>query len=197
MKPGPLWPLPPVDMNEPIVRKSVEAGGELLEHVAADGTVLEIVTRAQMREGSLRHRCTYVFVLRSNGHLVVHQRASWKSIYAGYWDLAFGGVCGVGESWEESAGRELAEEAGLTRQDLGVDGLVELGPIRYDVFDGHIVGRVYLAGSDATLTCPDGEVAATDEIGLHEISGWLEGRQVCSDSMQEALPLLLNHLNMS
>ena len=31
-------------------------------------------------------------------------------MWPSYWDLAFGGVCGVGETFETSAVRELAEE---------------------------------------------------------------------------------------
>ena len=56
----------------------------------------------------------YVVVLRPGDRVVVHQRAAWKDVAPSAWDLAFGGVCGVGEGWLESATRELAEEAGLT-----------------------------------------------------------------------------------
>ena len=45
--------------------------------------------------------------------VVVHRRADWKDVYPDYWDIAFGGVCGVGEAWLPSARRELEEEAGL------------------------------------------------------------------------------------
>jgi 8-oxo-dGTP pyrophosphatase MutT (NUDIX family) len=37
-----------------------------------------------------------------------------KDIYPGYWDVAAGGVVLAGESYEQSASRELAEELGVS-----------------------------------------------------------------------------------
>ena len=167
-------------------------GGELVEHVNVDGGVIEVVTRAEMRAKTLRHRCTYVFVVRPTQQLVVHRRAEWKSIYPGWWDLAFGGVCGAGEPWLESAERELAEEAGIS----GVD-LVDLGALRYDGDDGHVIGRAFMATTDDEVRAVDGEVVAVDEVPLGELERWFEGRQVCLDTATAALPLLLDRLRPS
>ncbi len=174
--------------------KTEEATDEAVEHVDSTGRVIEVVTRARMRAETLRHRCTYVFVLRSTDSVVVHKRANWKSIYPGFWDPAFGGVCGVGESWALSAERELFEEAGISGANLDPPGLTDLGPLRYEAEDGRVWGRVFLARSDAPLTCPDGEVVATAEIPVSEITSWLEGQSVSLDS-KLAVPLLLAHLN--
>lgn len=137
------------------------SGSELVEVLDVDGRVIDVVTRAEMRLKTLRHRSTYVAVLRSSGTIVVHQRAAWKDVYPGYWDLAFGGVCGVGEPWLESARRELAEEAGITGAEL-----LDLGSGRYDADDGHIVGRLFSCTTDEEITAPDGEVVAVDEIQI-------------------------------
>lgn len=162
-----------------------EPTDELVDHVDADGHVLEVVTRGEMRAGTLRHRCTYVFVVRPAGRLVVHRRAVWKSIYPGFWDVAFGGICGAGEAWELAAARELAEEAGLSDQ-----ALVELGSLRYDANDGHVVGRAYVVVTDEAVVPSDGEVVDVGEIPLTGLEEWIEGRDVCFDSMGSALPLL-------
>ncbi len=151
------------------------------------GTVIEVVTRGAMRLGALRHRCTYVFVVRPSGHLVVHRRADWKSIYPGWWDGAFGGICGAGEDWQRAAERELAEEAGIAGVPLEL-----LGPVRYDAEDGHIVGRAYLAVTDVAVVPVDGEVVEVDEIAVGEVTRWLTDRQVCLDTKLAALPLLLS-----
>lgn len=171
--------------------RTEEPMDEQIDHVDEQGNVIEVVSRGRMRAETLRHRCTYVAVVRSNGALVVHRRAEWKSIYPGFWDLGFGGVCGAGEDWYSAAVRELAEESGLTLDDLTSDDLVDLGAVRYDAHDGHIVGRVYLARSDAELTCPDGEVIGLDEIPLDDLADWMEGRDVALDSKAVMLPLLL------
>jgi 8-oxo-dGTP pyrophosphatase MutT (NUDIX family) len=164
-----------------------EPADELVDHVDTDGRVLGVVTRGEMRAATLRHRCTYVFVVRSSGDLVVHRRAEWKSIYPGFWDIAFGGICGAGEPWDRAAARELAEEAGIDDQPL-----IELGALRYDADDGHVVGRAYVVVTDDVVAPSDGEVVEVDQIPLAAVGQWIEGRQVCSDSATAALPLLVD-----
>jgi len=156
-----------------------------VEVVDETGAVVRVASRAEIRAGNLRHRCTYIAVVDGDDRLVVHQRADWKDVYPGYWDLCFGGVCGVGERWEASAARELAEEAGITGAVLR-----PLGPVSYDADDGHIVGRVYLARWRGPVTCPDGEVVAVDRIPLADLGRWLAGRAVCPDSSAVVAPLL-------
>lgn len=166
-----------------------DPSAELVEVVDEMGQVTDIVTRAEIRAGRLRHRCTYVAVVTGERELVVHQRADWKDVYPGYWDVCFGGVVGVGEEWDVSARRELAEEAGVTDQPLTF-----LGPVVYDEPDGRVFGRVYLAHFDGEITCPDGEVVAVDRVRLADLDAWLEHRSVCPDSQGVALPLVLGHL---
>lgn len=163
---------------------------ELVEVVDPDGRVLGIVTRREMRERTLRHRATYVVVVDGADQVIVHQRAPWKDIYPGYWDLAFGGVCGVGESWEEAAARELAEEAGIA----GV-ALTDLGSVAYDQDDGKIVGRVFLARWDGEPTCPDGEVVAVGRVPAADLARWLVEQPVCPDSVELVVPLVAAALN--
>lgn len=167
-----------------------QAAGQLVELVDADGRVVEVVTRAEMRaRPGARHRCTYVVVQRPSGAVVVHQRAAWKDVSPSAWDLAFGGVCGVGEGWRESAERELEEEAGL----VGVD-LLDLGQAAWT--DGHaaLVGRVYLAVTDRPLRPADGEVVALDEVTPGDLDAWLAARELVDDTPAVVLPLLRPHL---
>ncbi len=159
-----------------------DPGDELVEVVDVDGVVLDVVTRREMRARGLRHRCTYVAVITSDDELVVHQRADWKDVHPAWWDVAFGGVCAVGESWLVSARRELAEEAGATDVDLEDLGAVSWGEV--------IVGRVYLARYDGELSCPDGEVQQVGRVPLADLGHWLEGRDVCPDSLDLVVPRL-------
>lgn len=159
---------------------------ELVEHVALDGSVIDIVPRAQVRAETLRHRCTYVFVIRRNGRLVVHRRAEWKSIYPGWWDVCFGGICGVGEDWQSAARRELAEEAGVSGETLH-----EIGEVSYEEVDGRVLGRAFVVVTDAAVQAVDGEVVELDEIDLGALDAWLADRRVCLDSRHAVLPRLL------
>lgn len=163
---------------------------ELVELVDADGTVAEVVTRQAMRaRAGARHRCTYVVVMRPSGTVVVHQRAPWKDVAPGAWDIAFGGVCAVGERWREAAARELAEEAGLSDVPL-----TDLGQGTWT--DGHaaLIGRVYLARTEGPLRPTDGEVVALDEVSVDDLDRWMISHDLVADSPAVVLPLLRAHL---
>lgn len=166
-------------MTEP--DPAAEAATQLVEEVALDGSVLRVVRRAEMRAQRLRHRCTYVIVVDGRERLVVHQRAPWKDVWPSRWDVAFGGVVGVGEEWGAAAQRELREEAGVEA------GLQALGGGVYDDADVSVVGRVYLARHDGPFTFPDGEVVASDRVPLDDVAGWIAAHEVCPDSLALAV----------
>ncbi len=176
-------------------------GDELIDVLDEHGGVVGTATRREMRSTRLRHRATYVFVVRGpelssldsaadldlqpSDRIIVHRRADWKDVYPGYWDIAFGGVCGQGEEWRDSARRELREEAGIDAN------LVLLGEGEYEDDKNHSFGRVYLARSQADVVCADGEVVAVDEVPIGELADWATGRSVCPDSLQLAAETLL------
>lgn len=160
------------------------AAAELVEVVDEQGQVLDVVTRAEMRAGRLRHRCTYIVVVDLAERLVVHQRALWKDVWPGRWDVAFGGVVGVGEDWGAAALRELAEEAGVEA------GLQELGGGAYDDGDVSVLGRVYLARHDGPFTFPDGEVLRSERIPLDDVEAWITSHELCPDSLALAAAAL-------
>lgn len=185
------------------VARANRAANEMVEVVSPDGSVIDVVTRAEMRAGNLRHRCTFCVVLAGapptrvgsgsepfrpdqNSRLWVHQRAAWKDSAPLAWDIAFGGVCGVGEGWRQSAERELEEEAGVT----GVP-LIDLGQARYEDEQTRIVGRAFITWWRDELTCPDGEVVAVELIRLDELKSWLLTHQVCQDSAAVLSPILV------
>jgi len=160
------------------------AADERVEVIDESGAVIDVVARSVMRAQRLRHRCTYIVVVDLSERLVVHQRARWKDVWPGRWDVAFGGVAGVGEDWGHAALRELREEAGVEA------GLQELGGGPYDDVDVSLLGRVYLARHDGPFTFPDGEVIQADRIPLDEVEGWIAGRDLCPDSLTLAASAL-------
>jgi 8-oxo-dGTP pyrophosphatase MutT (NUDIX family) len=164
----------------------VAAADELVDLVDEHDRVIEVVTRAEMRARgeAARHRACYVAVVTGDDRLVVHKRADWKDVYPGWWDVCFGGVLSAGESWDDAARRELLEEAGVAAD------VVPLGGGPWEMPGVKLIGRVYLTLSDGPFTCPDGEVVELAYVPLAELADWLEGRDVCPDSVDLVIPHL-------
>ncbi|MGZ7087697.1 MAG: NUDIX domain-containing protein, partial [Ilumatobacteraceae bacterium] len=86
---------------------------ELVDIVDDNDMVIASVTRAEMRAKRLQHRSVGIVVLSSDGRLLIHRRSPDKDIWPGWWDIAAGGVVTAGETYEDAARRELAEELGV------------------------------------------------------------------------------------
>jgi isopentenyldiphosphate isomerase len=91
---------------------------EIVQIVDENNQEIAAITRAMMREQGLIHRACYILVFNKAGELFVQKRTMTKDIYPGYWDVAAGGVVLAGESYEQSAQRELAEELGVSKVKL-------------------------------------------------------------------------------
>lgn len=165
----------------------MSAGAEPVEVVDEDGTVLRLVSRAEMRAANLRHRSVAVAVVTGDGELVAHRRAGWKDVWPGRWDVCFGGVAGVGEEWRAAATRELAEEAGIA---VAPGALREIGRGSYadDDVSAHI--RVYLTTHDGPFHPADGEVAELVLVPLTDLAPWVRGHDLCPDTAALVVPLL-------
>jgi isopentenyldiphosphate isomerase len=86
---------------------------EFVQIVDENNVEIAVMSRRLMREQNLIHRASYVLVFNDRDELFVQQRTVSKDIYPGFHDVAAGGVVVAGESYEESAQRELAEELGV------------------------------------------------------------------------------------
>lgn len=126
--------------------------GELVEWVDEHDRVLAIVSRGRMRAENLRHRSVAIIVTSSDGRLLVHQRAATKDLRPSWWDLAAGGVRGVGESADAAARRELAEE-------LGIDGRPRwIARAAHDDVDSRELCEIFGIVHDGPYRFADGEV---------------------------------------
>src|SRR5258708_2282073 len=86
---------------------------EIVAIVDENNNVTGAVTRREMRAKGLAHRASYVAIFNSRGELFVQRRTMTKDVYPGLFDPVAGGVVQAGESYEQSAVRELAEEMGI------------------------------------------------------------------------------------
>src|SRR5262245_12675001 len=86
---------------------------ELVDVIDAAGNTVGVVTRREMRERKLPHRCTYVLVFNSRGELFIHLRTATKDVFPSYWDVCIGGVLSAGETFTIGVKREIQEELGI------------------------------------------------------------------------------------
>jgi 8-oxo-dGTP pyrophosphatase MutT (NUDIX family) len=101
---------------------------EPVAHYDADGNAVGVVQRSVAYRDGLWHASTAVLVRSGDGERVyLHRRSPEKMIFPGMYDCWAGGVLGPGESPDDAAVRELAEELGVT----GVP-LLPLGRHPYD-----------------------------------------------------------------
>ncbi len=61
----------------------------------------------------LHHTAHVVVINRAGDRLLLQKRSAAKDIQPGKWDTAVGGHLALGETYEEGARRELAEELGV------------------------------------------------------------------------------------
>jgi isopentenyldiphosphate isomerase len=151
---------------------------ELVDITDATGTVIGTATRREMRARNLPHRCTYVLVFNRRGDLFVHQRTATKDVNPSFWDVAAGGVVAAGESFDDSARRELREE-------LGVDATPEpLFPFRYA--DGRTVAHAmaYRVTHDGPFVFQPEEVARGEFVPVADLERWFAEREFCRDGVE-------------
>lgn len=166
---------------------------EQVEDVDSDGLVRRTIPRWQMREENALHRSVYIAVVCVVGSqvcLVVHRRSTTKDVNPGLWDVAFGGVCGVGESPGQAARRELEEEAGIG----GVE-LTSLGTGLYEDSKNRVLGTVFLARYQGELIFVDGEVIDSRRVRVEQIDDWVSSTPVCLDSVSLVLPRVRAYLD--
>jgi len=129
------------------------AKNEIIQIVDADNNETGSAPRHEMRAKGLSHRASYILVFNSQGELFIQKRTMTKDIYPGYYDIAAGGVVLAGESYDQSAARELAEE-------LGINGISLTSHFTFHHEDGSnlVWGRVYSCIYDGKMTLQEEEI---------------------------------------
>ena len=153
------------------------ADDELVDIIDDDGRTIEVVTRRRMREGRLRHRCTYVLVFNARGELFVHLRTATKDVFPSHWDVAIGGVLAAGETFAEGVKREVREELGI---DIPTE---ELFLFRFADERCAVHGMVYRARHDGPFHLQAEEIVRGEFMPLDDI--WRRSRlePFCPDGL--------------
>ncbi|GAA3773978.1 NUDIX domain-containing protein [Streptomyces chiangmaiensis] len=122
----------PVTPGAPRVRDCLDgamsAADELLDIVDENDRVIGQSPRGEAYARGLRHRCVFIQARDVEGRLFVHRRTPTKLVFPSLYDMFVGGVVGAGESYDDAALREAAEE-------LGVSGLPRPEPVLKFLYD--------------------------------------------------------------
>ncbi|MZF84086.1 NUDIX domain-containing protein [Streptomyces sp. SID5643] len=86
---------------------------EPVERVDERDRVLGVVDRDEAIRNGWPHRIATTVCRDPRGRVLVHRRPEHVSRFPGHYDWLIGGAVEVGESYEEAAARELAEELGV------------------------------------------------------------------------------------
>jgi 8-oxo-dGTP pyrophosphatase MutT (NUDIX family) len=136
------------------------------------------VPRKEMRAGRLRHRASYILVFNSQGELYVQKRTLTKDVYPGYYDVAAGGVVLAGETYEESAERELAEELGIRYVPIQ-----HLFDFPYEDEHIRLWGGVFSCVYDGELVLQEEEVESGFYMKTGEVLNLAESKPFTPDSL--------------
>jgi isopentenyldiphosphate isomerase len=160
---------------------------ELVDIVDDDDNVIDTVTRTEMRARRLQHRSVGIAVISTDGRLLIHRRSEAKDIWPGWWDIAAGGVVAAGETYEDAARRELAEELGIAGGEIEF-----LGQAHYVDDELAALCRGYRVVHDGLFTFDDGEVVEARWVTFTELDTMLTTHRFLPDSIALLLPLLIS-----
>ncbi len=150
---------------------------ELVDVIDEAGNTIAVVTRREMRQRKLPHRCTYVLVFNTHGELFVHLRTSTKDVYPSHWDVCVGGVLSAGETFDDGVTREIREE-------IGVEAKAEqLFPINYQDVATFAHGMAYRAVHDGPFTLQVEEVVRGEFAPLPLVLERIQREPFCPDGV--------------
>jgi len=86
---------------------------ELMDVVDEHDRIIGTGDRKEIHNKGLLHRSVHIFVVDPDGRMYLQKRSLYKQEHPGKWDSSAAGHVRSGESYDEAAARELAEELNL------------------------------------------------------------------------------------
>jgi isopentenyl-diphosphate delta-isomerase len=98
-------------MNHP--GSSTTLPEEHFDVVDQSDNVLYALARSEVHKQKLLHRAVHVFLFHPDGRLLIHKRSSSKEEFPSVWTSSCSGHVSAGDSYDQTAPRELHEELGI------------------------------------------------------------------------------------
>ena len=147
-----------------------EEAAEVFSVVDANDCVTGEASRGEVHGNNLLHRAVHLFIFNGKGELFLQKRSPWKDRHPQLWDSSAAGHVEAGESYDETARRELREE-------LGVD--AELRPVlKLPASDrtGQEFIRLYRGQHDGPFQLARAEIEHGEFFPVDVVAGWVRAR---------------------
>jgi len=86
---------------------------ELFPVVDESDRIRRYASRSEVHGNNLRHRAVHILIFSASGDVYLQQRSRWKDRHPLKWDSSAAGHVTAGETYDETAWRELKEELGV------------------------------------------------------------------------------------
>lgn len=151
---------------------------EILDVVDANNNIIGQANRQEIHDKNLMHRAAHIFVVYDN-HVFLQLRSPHKPQFPNLWDTSAAGHVDHGESYTDTAIREVDEELGLkvspdSNNDTAV--IKDLGDLPATPENGFEFVKIYLLEySDRPLiTINKDEIMAGGWFEISQVDDWLK-----------------------
>jgi isopentenyldiphosphate isomerase len=151
---------------------------EYVYHVDEEDNVIGKVLRKDMRQKKLLHRGISVLVFNLKGQMLIQKRTMTKDVFPGRYEACIAGTVVYGEEYDETAIREIKEEA-------GIKGVVPKYLFRYLFMNENTkaIIKVYKIVYDGTIKSQESEVESSEFIDFEKVKEMLKTKSFCDDEL--------------
>jgi 16S rRNA (adenine1518-N6/adenine1519-N6)-dimethyltransferase len=146
--------------------------GEIFDVVDAEDRVTGQASRHEVHRQKLLHRAVHIFVFNKAGELFLQRRSKWKDMHPLCWDSSAAGHVNAGQTYDETAPREIEEELGVS---ASVEPLAAIPPSAATGWE-HV--RLYRAAHDGPFLLHPAELDGGGFFTLEQIDRWTAARPV-------------------
>jgi isopentenyl-diphosphate delta-isomerase type 1 len=143
---------------------------EFFDVVDTSDKIVDRLARSEVHRQKLLHRAIHVFVFRSDGRLLIHKRSPQKEEFPSVWTSSCSGHVSSGETYDETAPRELLEELGIHASVKPLQKFAACAETSYEFT------MLYFASSDEVIHPDPDEMTEVRWMNISEILTWLNDR---------------------
>jgi 16S rRNA (adenine1518-N6/adenine1519-N6)-dimethyltransferase len=144
--------------------------GEIFDVVDENDRVTGQASRQEVHRQKLRHRAVHLFVFNRRGELFLQRRSKWKDMHPLRWDSSAAGHVNAGQTYDDTAPRELAEELGVETQ------CEKIAEITASESTGWEFVRLYRAEHGGPFKLAPAEIDSGAFFTLDQIDRWIAAR---------------------